>query len=293
MKFALKSIVVAAAFVAAGAASAVTVTPGQTFMGLTASGSGQLSFGSELIVALDTAKMNMVETAPAVGQISKDADGYYIQAAVAAPITALTIDDLSHDVVAASTAGGANLSANYLKGVTIGGNLTVDNLRIDLTSRRVYADMTSNAYTTSGNTGAVNASQPANGAHGPNALNAAGATKLTNVYLWDVMGKAQYDADMAFLGYDSSTAIVGTTHISGAGTYVNELNGLKITAEGLTAFTKGFGLLKTGQDALKGVNDFGTITSTIVATAVPEPTTYALMGLGLVGLSLVARRKAK
>jgi hypothetical protein len=40
---------------------------------------------------------------------------------------------------------------------------------------------------------------------------------------------------------------------------------------------------------------WGSISSSIVFTAreIPEPSTYALMGLGLVGISLVARRRAK
>lgn len=41
------------------------------------------------------------------------------------------------------------------------------------------------------------------------------------------------------------------------------------------------------------MDDFGTITSTINVSAVPEPSVYALMGVGLVAVGLVSRRRTK
>lgn len=103
-----------------------------------------------------------------------------------------------------------------------------------------------------------------------------GVGTLTNFYLWDI------------------GSITGSTAISGPGTFSTTLSGLSITAGGFNKFSQSLGLLSLGKSALSGVTDFGTITSVIgTPPLIPEPSTYALMGLGLMGVALAARRHAK
>jgi hypothetical protein len=108
-------------------------------------------------------------------------------------------------------------------------------------------------------------------------IGANGVGTVNNVYLWDI------------------GSITGATSVTGAGTFTTTLSHLSITTDGFNKFTQALGLLTLGKSALSGVTDFGVITSTITAQAVPtgsvpEPSTYVLMGLGLVGMSLVRRR---
>ncbi len=264
MKFAMKSIVAAAAFVAVGAASAATVTvvTGDTFsyngQPLTATGSGTLSFSSSLLGALDAAGVTVDAYTsnpafPATAQSTFDVDGLYTSASASAQITSLTINDVTNQVLAAGTSGGALQTAPKTKAVSNGGTLAVTDLRVDLVAKKVYGTLI--------------------GANGYGTVNFDGTN---GKYLWDI------------------ASITGATAVAGPGTYTTNISGLAITADAKAGFITSLGLLKNAVVVLDSVKDYGTITSVIVATpAVPEPSTYALMGLGLVGLSLVARRRAK
>jgi hypothetical protein len=86
-------------------------------------------------------------------------------------------------------------------------------------------------------------------------------------------------------------SISGDTALAGAGAYHTTLSGLKLTKVGIDDFATGLGLGSTGKTTLGAGLNFGSIDSMIVVSGIPEPSTYALMGLGLVGMSLVARRR--
>jgi hypothetical protein len=163
---------------------------------------------------------------------------------------------------------------NCGNGVATGGNVFVGNFTVDLVNKAIYGDVTgtglalANNITNSKGTVVV-------AAHGAVTVNEIG------IKLFDF------------------TTITGPTALAGEGTYNTSFTGLALTTAGFTAISNGLGLYSIGKTALQGAAaDFGQLDSVITVTKaatpnVPEPSTYALMGLGLVGLSLVARRRAK
>ena len=251
MKFAFKNIVAAAAFVAAGAASAAVITvptDGTTVtQGVTVSGAGTLSFSELLLGALDTGKIVITPYGTATPNIVFDEEGYYASAGVSAPLTSLKLDSVTGQILSAQTTGGATQTAKKLKSVsTAGGFLTVTDINVDMTTKNVYATI----------------------------IGANGVGQLNNFHLWN------------------AAAITGATVFTGPGEYTTAISGLSITTEGFNVFSQALSLTGIGLVALQGVQNYGTITSVITATpAIPEPSTYALMGVGLVSMGLMARRR--
>lgn len=86
--------------------------------------------------------------------------------------------------------------------------------------------------------------------------------------------------------------------IGGNGQYRldNGFSALTFDQDALATFSRSLGLTDASKQMLMGVGDFGTLASVyaidarVYASAVPEPSTYALMALGLMGVVLACKK---
>jgi len=251
------------------------------------------------------------------GEISTTATGSYrLGSAAAAPVgsivvkTANSVGDTTAPVGGIQTAistGYAIQSATANAALT-GGTLKVDNIVFDLYNGTVSATVSGTKSATGSGKSAVPAV-----VYAPQTMT-----------LWTFAGIASGGADIAGpTGIDPAdllsanpvsrlTSAGGTcgtkcftllaTDNSGAKPLYTfqantNISNLTMTTAGMNFFNSALGTTATGQAALNGVNGYvgkwGSVQSQIVLRVgeVPEPSTYALMGLGLVGISLVARRR--
>lgn len=283
MKFAMKTLVAASAFVAAGMAGAASGTlatgssitaEGYTLSDL--SGSGSLTFSSTLIGALNAGRVSVTGVEPAVANVTFKTNNItkvvsINTASAAAPVTSLTGDYGNGTLVATqvTTAGGALQTAASSNIATTGGSLSVTNLRVDLVNKKVFADL--------------------NGGNG--------VGLRTNVDLWSIGSIIETDSTFTTnTGNPNPTTFLYPTLAAGQSqviTSYNQIRGLSINAAAYELFATSLGLTANGRNSLSTVTDFGVINSAISVkvTAVPEPSTYAMMVAGLVGLGVVARRR--
>lgn len=266
MKFQLRHVLWATAFVAASGVHAAPVTMTRD-TGLNnwvlIGGTGSLQFSSLLISALNTAKVFLAEVSPAdlqVTTISNVVTTRYTGVNASAPLTALTgaFDNQTYqfDVQQVSTAGGAT-QTTIKNGATDGlGFLSISNLKVDLLTKKVFADISG------GN----------------------GVGDIQGYHLW------------TYTALTGGSTSLDLSPLGGEITVTNTLSGLFASTAAMNLIDQALNLNAIGRSSLNTVNDptkgggagFGTIVSEIHVATVPEPEACAQLGVGLVGLGLMA-----
>jgi hypothetical protein len=172
-------------------------------------------------------------------------------------VASVGIDDVTGKITSVSNSGAMQFSGTRIVGVLTGGTATVSNLRFDLANQTVVADLTG-MKSAVGTRPSVNYSLP-------------GTTFWT------------------FANVATETESINSTTFASTLTF----SGLNITSEGFDFLKSSLGLGATGGNSLQGIDDYGTIQTRLVfSAAVPEPSTYALLGVGLVGVCVGLCRRA-
>lgn len=192
-----------------------------------------------------------------------------------------------------ATAGGLQLQGNVrrLAGYITGGVANISDIRVDLTHGHVIADI-------NGTRTAIG-TRPTLVVNSPNTLlwtfdpvaDVSGAARLNPASLLSEDPVASLRADGIAVQCDGPAPACFTYQLTSEFT----LNNLAMTPTGVQRLSDSLGVYSVGLRDMNAVNSspgkWGSMRITQVFSNVPEPSTYALMGLGLVGIALASRRK--
>ena len=260
MKFAFKSIVAAAAFVAVGAASAAA--PNWTVLG----GTGSLVFSSDALSAISASSSLLLTpaTLPNITGLNVTPGGVN-NASVTSPTVTLKFTSALIDGDTVKSFQSANSFIN-IKRTTVDANdvqqsnsIFMANFDINLSNSTIFADL----YTRDNTKGILTS-----------------------------LGK-----QAIFTATEPGGVTGGTGGIVVNGVASGSLNGpLRMTASTANTVLAGLGLSTSPTDTVailvRTANWGNTSATGTFAPSIPEPSTYLLMGLGLVGIGAVARRRA-
>jgi len=187
--------------------------------------------------------------------------------------TASVMRDTSDSSVAAiGLQGGFTWSAPRISGTLRGGWVTINDLRIDLDRQMVTADVRGKVLEV-------------------NTTGAAGVD-LNDIDLFTI-GQIDGPSRFAPPGDPNRTFADRQNPSDYAATYT--FNQMALTSDGLAAIRTALGLGPTGMyvfQSMQQPGQIGSISATLVYAPIPEPSTWWMLGVGLVGLLVGAGRRA-
>jgi hypothetical protein len=265
-----------------------TITTGSTPVSLNGQPTLDYQFGSDLVRFVNATAVNVsspdlaiktvmrvrpVTLGPSLTQLTASGMG----------ITSLTLDTADGSVHGVQLGGNLTLTQAADDFLSSGGVVNFSNLRVDLDTRNVYGNVTGgNGLNTISNLRLFNIStQSASFTSQTVPLVAGGVTPLP--------GEGGYYYGGYYYGGTFNPGNPPTTPgaLTTNGNLNHQFNDLLLTPEALAPLVQALGYTTAGAAALQSVTNWGSLGT----PSVPEPGTWALMGLGLVGVAAVARRR--